>query len=112
MKLYLGVVNGFFPWVYEDRICQFMHKEGSGILFSYWQFRNSVRKIKSMGMHDYFSFDGPIMIDSGAYSAYHSGQHISVDDYSRFLRDTEVNDHDSIVNLDVIGQRKKSLSCR
>jgi hypothetical protein len=108
LRLYLGVVNGFLPWVYEERIHQYMRKKEFGILFSFWQFRKSIHKIKSVGLHDYFSFDGPIMIDSGAYSAHHSGQPISIEDYLNFLKNIEVNDCDSIVNLDIIGHRRKS----
>ena len=107
MKLFLGVVNGFFPWIHEEQINQYMHKNNSGILFSYWQFRRSIQKIISLGLHDYFSFDGPIIIDSGAYSALNLGREISLEKYVKFLRTVGVSNNDLIVNLDVIGNRKK-----
>ncbi len=110
MKLFLGVIQGFFPWVYENQINQFMRKHRYGILFSYWQFRKSIQKIKSLGLHEFFSYDGPIMIDSGAFSAYQSGAIIPLKDYIDFLTQVEVNDDDFIVNLDIIGERKKSTS--
>ena len=109
MKLFLGVVNGFFPWIYEEQINQYMLKNNSGILFSYWQFRRSIQKIISLGLHDYFSFDGPIIIDSGAYSALNLGREISLEKYVKFLRTVGVSNNDLIVNLDVIGNQKKSL---
>ncbi len=108
MKLYLGIVNGFFPWMYEDLINQFMLKRKYGILFSFWQFKKWSKKIKDQGLHDYFSYDGPIMIDSGAYSAHQTGIDIPLNKYITFLKDVGVNDGDTIINLDVIGKRKKS----
>ncbi|PWI48215.1 hypothetical protein CEE45_07860 [Candidatus Heimdallarchaeota archaeon B3_Heim] len=110
MKLYLGIVQGFFPWLYENEIKRCMHKKKSGILFSYWQFRKCIQRIKAIGLHDYFSFDGPIMIDSGAYSAHHSGIAISLENYTDFLKNIGVYDSDIIVNLDVIGNQYRSFS--
>ena len=110
LKLYLGIVQGFYPWINEDQIRQCMHKRESGILFSYWQFRKFIQRINAIGLHDYFSFDGPIMIDSGAYSAHQSGIAISLEKYIDFLKNVGVNDNDLIVNLDVIGNPYKSFS--
>jgi hypothetical protein len=110
LKLFLGVVSGFFPWVNEELIDQCMRMSKTGILFSYWQFRRAIQKIMSQGLHDYFSFDGPIMIDSGAYSAYHSGGKISLEKYLNFLKTVGVSKNDVIVNLDIIGNRKRSFN--
>jgi hypothetical protein len=48
------------------------------------------------------------MIDSGAYSAFNSGLDIQIDDYLSFLHEIELNANDTIVNLDVIGNTRKS----
>lgn len=108
LQLYLGVVPGIFPWLEEFNIHRKMVEKNAGIIFSYWSFRNKNIEIGSKGLHDYFSYDGPIMVDSGAYSAFNSGVNIQVEDYSTFLSEINVRDNDIIVNLDVIGDPKKS----
>jgi hypothetical protein len=108
LRLYLGVVPGTFPWLEEHDIHKAMTRKDTGIIFSYWLFRKKIPKIISRGLHDYFSFDGPIMADSGAYSAFNSGAIIHIDDYLSFLSKIDMNDNDSIVNLDVIRDPKKS----
>ncbi len=108
MQLYLGVVPGIFPWSIEPIIHKKMTENHTGIIFSYWSFRKKKAEMVSKGLHDYFSFEGPIMVDSGAYSAFNSGVNIQVDDYASFLSEINVHDKDLIVNLDVIGDPKKS----
>ncbi|MFW9904683.1 MAG: hypothetical protein ACFFFH_10145 [Candidatus Thorarchaeota archaeon] len=108
MRLYLGVVPGIFPWLKEPNIHKTMMQKDVGIVFSYWSFRKKTSEIISKGPHDYFSFDGAIMVDSGAYSAFNSGINIQIDDYLSFLHEIELNASDTIVNLDVIGETRKS----
>lgn len=108
MKLYLGVVPGFFPWVQEPMIKKQLMKENYGIIFSFWQFRKFIPDIIGRGMHDFFSYDGPIMIDSGAYSAHNSDVKIDLKEYISFLKEISLENNDIIVNLDVIGRRKES----
>ena len=79
-----------------------------GIIFSFWQFRKLIPDIIRKGIHDFFSYDGPIMIDSGAYSAHNSGAKIELKDYISFLTKISVGNNDIIVNLDVIGKKKES----
>jgi len=88
-----------------------MQKDRVGITFSYWSFRNKQSHIISKGIHDYFSFDGPIMIDSGAYSALNSGVKICIEEYSAFLTEltNSIQEKDIIVSLDVIGEAEKSV---
>ncbi|MFX1285759.1 MAG: hypothetical protein ACFFB5_19115 [Promethearchaeota archaeon] len=108
MQLYLGVVPGIFPWSIEPSIHKKMIRNHSGIIFSYWSFRKKEIDMVSKGLHDYFSFEGPIMVDSGAYSAFNSGVNIQVEDYASFLSEINIHDKDIIVNLDVIGNSRKS----
>ena len=108
MKLYLGVVPGFFPWVKEPMIKERLLREKFGIIFSFWQFRRFLPKIIERGIHDYFSYEGPIMIDSGAYSAHNSDAKIELKKYISFLRNITLENNDIIVNLDVIGRKKES----
>ncbi len=108
MRLYLGVVPGVFPWLKEHSIHRIMMRIDAGIIFSFWSFRKKITEIISKGLHDYFSFDGPIMVDSGAYSAFNSGVDINIDDYLSFLSKIDMKDNDIIVNLDVIKNARKS----
>ncbi|MCK4848766.1 MAG: hypothetical protein KAT16_07085 [Candidatus Heimdallarchaeota archaeon] len=108
MKLYLGVVPGFFPWVQEPMIKKQLMKQKNGIIFSFWQFRKHIPDIIQRGIHDFFSFDGSIMIDSGAYSAHNSDVQIELKEYISFLTEISPEENDIIVNLDVIGRRKES----
>ncbi|UCG02206.1 MAG: hypothetical protein JSW11_21770 [Candidatus Heimdallarchaeota archaeon] len=108
MRLYLGVVPGIFPWLKEDIIHKNMTRIYAGVIFSYWSFRKKIQNIISKGLHDYFSFDGPIMVDSGAYSAFNSGVNIDIDDYLSFISKIDMKDDDTIVNLDVIQNPRKS----
>ena len=108
MQLYLGVVPGIFPWLEESNIHRKMVEKKVGIMFSYWSFRKKSPEIVSKGFHDYFSFDGGIMVDSGAYSAFNSGVNIQVEDYSSFLSKIHLQNDDIVINLDVIGNSKKS----
>ncbi|MFX0123536.1 MAG: hypothetical protein ACFFAE_07825 [Candidatus Hodarchaeota archaeon] len=108
MQLFLGVVPGIFPWLEEHIIHKHMMRIEAGIIFSYWSFRKEIPKIISKGLHDYFSFDGRIIVDSGAYSAFNSGVKIHIDDYLSFLSNIAMKDIDIIVNLDVIRDPKKS----
>lgn len=85
-----------------------MKRIKAGIIFSYWLFRKKIPEIISKGVHDYFSYDGPIMIDSGAYSAFNSGVEINIDDYLSFLFKIDIEVTDTIVNLDVIENPVKS----
>lgn len=85
-----------------------MVEKNVGIIFSYWSFRKLKSKIITQGIHDYFSFDGPIIIDSGAYSAFNSGINIQIEDYWSFVSEISVQDIDIVVNLDVIGNQQKS----
>jgi len=108
LKLYLGVIPGFFPWVQEPMIKKQLMNQKFGIIFSFWQFRKLIPDIIRKCIHDFFSYDGPIMIDSGAYSAHNSGAKIRVKDYISFLTKISLGNTDTIVNLDVIGKRKES----
>ena len=108
MQLFLGIVPGIFPWLEEPCIHKKMIENRVGIVFSYWLFRKNHPEIISKGFHDYFSYDGPIMLDSGAYSAFNSGVNIQLEDYSSFLSAIDVQDNDIVVNLDVVGNTKKS----
>ncbi|MHA2244390.1 MAG: hypothetical protein ACXADY_05435 [Candidatus Hodarchaeales archaeon] len=108
MQLFLGIVPGIFPWLEEPCIHKKMIEKGVGIVFSYWIFRKKHPEIISKGFHDYFSYDGPIMLDSGAYSAFNSGVNIQIEDYSSFLSAIDIQDNDIVVNLDVVGNPKKS----
>ncbi|MFX0016685.1 MAG: hypothetical protein ACFFB2_18625 [Promethearchaeota archaeon] len=108
MQLYLGVVPGIFPWLKEYSISKKMKEKQVGIIFSYWSFRKKEKEIISKGLHDYFSFEGSIIVDSGAYSAFNSGIKIQLQEYSSFLSNLGVQDDDIIVNLDVIGNPTKS----
>ena len=108
LKLYLGVVPGFFPWMKEPMINKKLLKEKFGIIFSFWQFRKFIPKIIDKGIHDFFSFEGPIMIDSGAYSAYNLDAKIELKKYISFLRNISFENSDIIVNLDVIGRKEES----
>jgi hypothetical protein len=111
MHLFLGVVPGIFPWLEEPKIKEKMQADQVGVTFSYWAFRNKKSHIISKGVHDHFSFDGPIMIDSGAYSALNSGIKICIEEYSAFLIELKnsIQEKDIIVSLDVIGDVKKSF---
>jgi len=108
LKLYLGVVPGFFPWVQEPMIKKQLMKQNHGIIFSFWQFRRFIPDIIRRGIHDFFSYDGPIMIDSGAYSAHNSDVKIELKEYISFLTNISLENSDIIVNLDVIGKRTES----
>ena len=108
MRLYLGVIPGFFPWVQEPMIKRQLMNQKNGIIFSYWQFRKLIPDIIKKGIHDFFSFDGPIMIDSGAYSAHNSDAKIKLKEYISFLTEISLGNSDIIINLDVIGKRKES----
>lgn len=105
MKLYLGVVPKDETWYSRPEIIAKMKELDAGIIFSYFVFKKEVDNIISKGIHDYFNFDGPIMIDSGAYSAWNSGVNINVHEYSAFLGELKANENDIIVNLDVVGDR-------
>jgi hypothetical protein len=109
LKLYLGVVPGFYPWIQEELIQKFMLNSNVGIIFSFWHFKKYIHKIKAIGLHEFFSYNGPIIIDSGAYSAFNSGVKITLEEYSRFLTDLDLEESDIVVNLDVIGNLEKSL---
>ncbi len=111
MNLYLGVVPGIFPWLEEPKIKEKMSDDQVGITFSYWVFRSKQSHIISKGVHDFFSFDGPIMIDSGAYSALNSGIKICIKKYLAFLKEIKnsIQEKDIIVGLDIIGDAEKSL---
>ncbi len=111
LQLYLGVVPGIFPWLEEPLINEKMKKSHIGIIFSYWSFRKKQSQIISKGIHDFFSFDGPIMIDSGAYSAFNSNIEIQIDEYSNFILKIKESFRNNItvVNLDVIGDFDNSL---
>jgi hypothetical protein len=108
LRLYLGVVPGIFPWLKEDTIHKNMRRKGVGIIFSYWSFRKKITDIISKGLHDYFSFDGPIMVDSGAYSAFNSGVNIDIANYLSFISEIDMKHNDTIVNLDIIHNPSKS----
>jgi hypothetical protein len=85
-----------------------MKRIDAGIIFSYWSFRKKIPEIISKGLHEYFSFDGPILVDSGAYSAFNSGVNIHIDEYLSFLSKIDIKDGDTAVNLDVIRDPIKS----
>lgn len=108
MQLYLGVVPGIFPWLEESNIHRKMVEKNVGIIFSYWSFRKKLPEIVSKGLHGYFSFDGGIIVDSGAYSAFNSGVNIQIENYSSFLSNFNLQNDDIVINLDVIGNPKKS----
>ncbi|WP_455142794.1 hypothetical protein [Candidatus Hodarchaeum mangrovi] len=110
MILYLGIVPGFFPHIEEALILKKMKEINAGLMFSYWTFRKFIPKIISKGIHDFFSYEGPIMIDSGAYSAFNMGISISCEDYANFLKKIDLKLKDKIVNLDLIGDYQKSFS--
>lgn len=102
MKLYLGVVPKDRTW-YNETILAKMKEIDAGIVFSYFIFRKETPRIIARGTHDYFDFDGSIMIDSGAYSAWGSNKIIHPKEYLDFLKQIQKNDNDIIVNLDTIG---------
>lgn len=79
-----------------------------GVIFSYWAFRKHTSKLGSKSLHDYFSHEGPLMIDSGAYSAHNSGVEISAQNYLEFLKRLDTDEEDIVVNLDVIGNPHQS----
>ena len=106
LKLYLGVIPGFFPWVQEPMIKKQLMNQKYGIIFSFWQFRKLIPDMIQNGIHDFFSYNGPIMIDSGAYSAHNSDANIDLKDYISFLTRISLGNNDIIVNLDVIGKKK------
>jgi hypothetical protein len=108
LKLYLGVIPGFFPWLQQPLIKKQMKKNNNGIIFSFWQFRKFIPEIVKRGIHDFFSYDGSIMIDSGAYSAHNLDIKIDLMEYISFLTRISIENYDTIVNLDVIGCRKES----
>ncbi len=104
MKLYLGVIPGLYPWHEEATIKETMEKLNAGVMISFWNFRKKVSDIIQKGIHDYLSWDGPIMVDSGAYSAFNSGIRIKIVEYLNFLRNIDLHLEDSVVNLDSIGK--------
>jgi len=108
MKLYLGITPKFWPWIEEPAIAEKMKEVNAGIIFSYWVFRKDIDFILSKGIADFFDWEGPVMIDSGAYSAYNSGVEINWLDYLSFLKRIEHNSNIVVVNLDVVGNHKKS----
>jgi len=108
MKLFLGLVPGLVPYKIPE-IAKKMKEIGAGIIFSYYTYQKQIEKIVEQGLHDYFDFDGPIMIDSGAYSAMNSGATISLAKYSMFLKRIDTRDDDVFVNLDKIGDDIQSL---
>jgi hypothetical protein len=108
LKLYLGVVPGLFPWQDQPEIGKAMRDNQVGIIFSYWAFKKHIKELTSKGFHDFFSHDGPIMIDSGAYSTFNSGASVSVQDYHEFLKGLDIRTEDVVVNLDVIGDLNRS----
>ena len=112
MRLYLGIVPGLFPWLKEPKILEKMKENRAGIIFSYRLFRRKKAEIISKGINDFFSYDGSIMIDSGAYSAFNSGTEIQIDEYLLFIKGLKnsIQDKDTIVNLDVIGNHNNSFS--
>ena len=109
LQLYLGVVPGMYPWQEEHHIAEKLHENNVGIILSYWSFRKHHQDLINKGLHDFLSYDGPIMLDSGAYSAFNSGVTIQVEDYSTFLTQLHIEDEDVVVNLDVVGDPIKSL---
>ncbi|MFX0182789.1 MAG: hypothetical protein ACFE95_06860 [Candidatus Hodarchaeota archaeon] len=108
MQLYLGVVPGIFPWLKEWAIHKEMVKRKAGIVFSYWSFRKYIKQIVAKGIHGFFSYDGPIMIDSGAYSSFNTGINIHVKDYCAFLSKIDIQNGDIVINLDEVGNSLKS----
>lgn len=110
MILYLGIVPGLFPHIEEATILKKMKEKNAGLIFSYWTFQKFLPKIISKGLHDFFSYEGPIIIDSGAYSAFNKGISISCEDYANFLRKIDLKMKDKIVNLDLIGNIEKSFA--
>lgn len=110
MKRYLGITPSLYPYIEEPKIMKKMKEHDVGILFSYWQFYKDLNRITSLGLHDYFKWDGDFMIDSGAYSAFNSGVKIDLHDYFVFLYELEPDKNVIIVNLDVVGNKKESYS--
>lgn len=108
MQLYLGLVPGLMPYNVPE-IAEKMKEINAGIIFSYYTYRNQLDKIIENGMHDHFNFDGPIMIDSGAYSAMNSGIKIGLIEYYHFLSRLKLYPDTTIVNLDMIGDPTVSL---
>lgn len=110
MKLYLGITPNYYPYVEELLIEKKMREIDAGIIFSYWVFRKHKEEIYKKGIHDFFMFDGPIMVDSGAYSAWNSKVHLNHQEYSVFLNELKAREGDIFVNLDVIGDKFGSFS--
>ena len=108
MKLYLGVIPGLYPWLEEPEIREKMGGLSVGVVISFWNFRKKMSKIIQKGIHDYLSWDGVIMVDSGAYSAFNIGIDINIDDYLAFLRRIDLHPKDKVVNLDSIGDTETS----
>ncbi len=108
MKLYLGIVPGLYPWLEEVKIMEKMKKLDVGIIFSFWNFRKKTSEIIQSGLKEFFSWDGSIIVDSGAYSAFNSGVEISISKYVQFLKRINLGSEDIVVNLDSIGNPRKS----
>lgn len=108
MRLFLGIVPGILPWLEEPEIYDKMTEKKAGIGFSFWSYRRYHEDIIAKGIHDYFAFDGPIMLDSGAYTAFNKGFDIKLEEYDTFLSKIDIGENDLVVNLDVVGNTKKS----
>jgi len=108
MRLFLGVTKDK-SWSKEPQILSKMKEKGAGIIFSYHLFRDEIDTIIAKGVHDYFGFDGTIMVDSGAYSAWNSGLKIDIKEYFDFLKQIDTRCTDIFVNLDVVGNPTQSL---
>ncbi len=113
-RLFLAVVPRLYPWKKIEEIRELMKQRRVGLLFSYYHFSKS-RKMKKQlleeGVHHFFDFDGPIWMDSGAYSAWNSGKPLSLREHVEFIRKLEHGweSRDAVFVLDVIGDSKKTL---
>lgn len=114
-SLFLAVTPRFYPWKEVPDIRKEMEKRDVGVLFSYFHFtksRSMKEQLMRQGPHEFFEYDGPIWMDSGAYSAWNSGKQISLRDYMSFITAVapSLESHDAVVILDAIGDPKATLA--
>ncbi len=113
-KLFLAVVPGLYPWQEIDEIRKLMERQNVGVLFSYYHFTKSKRMMNTIlkhGFHEFFDFEGPIWMDSGAYSAWNSGKQISLQAYLQFITkiSSSLESRDAVIVLDAIGQPRITM---
>jgi len=107
MRLYIG-------YIFDEKLRPWKHITVEGICTSYMDIctkKKYSKKVADLGLRSALDYDGPILLDSGAYSVMKSGAiPPKLDDYADFIRSLSRQTDDIVaVNLDVIGNPTASL---